>query len=164
MISSLGDLQTMIWLACFLTATGVGLIIWAIFFYRKERRLFRNIRRPILVVGTADKPMDHEANLLKQVGLFNIQRGAADARARDMIGNHRLVIVGYSRDSEVFERTFKASATHQVPVIVFANQGDISDEDMTLIQDYTYQSICNTPLRLVSDVFALMSTFPEVPR
>lgn len=135
--------------------------VWLRFFHKKERRLFKNIQRPVAVIATDDKPMTHEVQLLKRVGFFNIGTPSADGRAKDLLNGNRLVVIGYSPNSKIFKEVFAAAAQREIPVIVYAAPGEIKPEDIKLLQGYSHHSMCNTPLRLISDVFAMMSTYPE---
>lgn len=139
----------------------VAASVWLRFFHKKERRLFKNIQRPVAVIATDDKPMTHEVQLLKRVGFFNIATPSADGRAKDLLNGNRLVIIGYSPNSASFKDIFKAASQREIPVIVYAGPTRITPEDMELLQSYSHHSMCNTPLRLISDVFAMMSTYPE---
>jgi len=129
--------------------------------HKKEWRLFKNISRPIGIIATEDKPMTHEAKLLERVGFFNVGAPSSDSRAVDLLNGNRLIIIGYSPNSSTFKTAFNAAKEREIPVIVYAGPTRIVDEDMTLLQSYSHHSMCNTPLRLISDVFALMSTYPE---
>jgi len=131
------------------------------FFHKKERRLFKNIQRPIIVIGTEDKPMTHEFQLLRRVGFFNVKHHASESRAADLMNGNRLIIIGYSPNSQTFKDIFNAAKQKEIPVIVYAGPTRITSEDMDLLQSYSHHSMCNTPLRLISDVFALMGTYPE---
>ena len=131
------------------------------FFRRKERRLFKNVQRPIGIVGTPDMSMHHEATLLRRARLFNIDDVSSDARAADIIDDKRLVIIGYTPNSDTFMSVFEAAKNRSVPVIIYSKPGAITQEDLAVIQGYSLHALCNTPLRLSSDVFALMSTYPE---
>ena len=139
----------------------IGAWGWFQFFHKKERRLFKNLQRPIQILSTQDQSMTHESELLKRVGFFNIKDPSADGRAVDLMNGNRLVIIGYTPNSQVFKDAFNAAKQREIPVIVFAGPTRIIDEDMKLLQSYTHYSMCNTPLRLISDVFAMMSTLPE---
>lgn len=139
----------------------VGAAAWLRFFHKKERRLFKNIKRPICVIGTTDKSMTHEAKLLKRVGFFNVEEATADGRETDLLNGSRLAIIGYTPGSEKFKKAFNVAKHKEIPVVVYAGPTRINNEDMELLQNYSHQSMCNTPLRLISDVFALMSTYPE---
>lgn len=134
---------------------------WCCFFYRKERRLYKNIKRSIGIFPTESIDMKHEKNLLDRTKLFDVHMAATDVRAKDCITDHRLAIIGYSPESDMFREVFCDAKKEKIPVIVYSKPGRIDKEDMELIQGYSNQSMCNTPLRLISDVFAIMSTYPE---
>lgn len=139
----------------------IGASAWYRFYRKKERRLFRNIQRPICIIGTTDKPMDHEAQLLERVGFFNVGKPSSDGRAIDLLNGKRLAILGYTPDSRVFKEAFNAAKQREIPVIVYAGPTRITPEDLELLGTYSHYSMCNTPARLISDVFAIMSTYPE---
>jgi len=139
----------------------LGAAAWLSFFHKKERRLFKNIKRPICIIGTEDKPMTHEAKLLRRVGFFNVGEPSADGRETDLLNGNRLAVIGYTPKSQAFRDAFKAAKEREIPVVVYAGPTRIDDNDMKLLQSYSHHSMCNTPLRLISDVFALMSTYPE---
>ncbi len=139
----------------------IGGLVWYQFFHKKERRLFKNIQRPIGIIATEDKSMAHEAELLRRVGFFNVGNPSSDGRAVDLMNGKRLVIIGYTPDSQAFKEAFNAAKQREVPVVVYAGPTRISNDDMALLQSYSHHSMCNTPLRLISDVFAVMSTYPE---
>ncbi len=155
------DIYTILQLLLSLVGGMVGAFAWGRFFHKKEKRLFKNIRRPMLVIGTEDKPMTHESQLLRRVGFFNITNPAPESRAADLMNGNRLVVIGYTPNSTIFQELFKAAKQREIPVIVYAGPTRILPEDMELLQSYSHHSMCNTPLRLISDVFALMSTYPE---
>ena len=140
----------------------LGAIAWLKFFRKKEARLFKNIQRPIAIVATESKPMTHEADLLKRSGLFeDVGEPKSDPRTIDYFKGKRLIIIGYSPSMQNLETIINAARGHEIPVLVYAGPRDITDEHMAILQSYTYHSMCNTPLRLVSDVFAVMSTSPS---
>ena len=139
----------------------IGGLAWYRFFHKKERRLFKNIQRPIGIIATEDKPMAHEAELLRRVGFFDVGAPSSDSRAADIMNDFRLVIIGYTPASQAFKDAFSAAKQREVPVIVYAGPTKIGSDDIALLQSYSYHSMCNTPLRLISDIFAVMSTDPE---
>lgn len=154
-------LLTLVQILISLVGGAVGAATWVRFFRKKETRLFKNIQRPIGIIGTSDMPLQHEAVLLKRVGFFDVETPSSDTRAVDVLDDKRLVIVGYTPQSEQFKEVFQAAKQRAIPVIVYSGPARIEPEDMTMLQSYSHHSMCNTPLRLVSDVFALMSTYPE---
>lgn len=136
---------------------------WFRWWLKREIRLVKNLKRPILVLGTAEQPLDHEVELLKRTELFpHIEGPNKDPRGADLLNGKRLVILGYSPD-EHFREAYRAAKSREIPVLIFAEPDQIKREsgDMELIRSYSHHCLCNTPLRLVSDVFAVMSTYPE---
>jgi hypothetical protein len=136
---------------------------WCRWWLKREIRLIKNLNRPILILGTEDQPLDHEVDLLKRTELFpHLEGPKPDPRSVDLLNGKRLAIIGYS-PNEHFRNAYKAAQVREIPVLVYAAPDQISREsgDMELIRSYSHHSLCNTPLRLVSDVFALMSTYPE---
>ena len=105
--------------------------------------------------------MEHEAELLRRVGFFDVGKPSSDGRAADLLNGKRLVIIGYTSDSRAFRAAFDAAKQREIPVIIYAGPTKITNDDMAILQGYSHHSMCNTPLRLISDVFAVMSTYPE---
>ncbi len=155
------DLTNIIQLLWPLIAPLLGIWAWFRFFHKKEHRLFKNLQRPVGIIATEDKSMTHESVLLKRVGFFNIKDPSSDGRAVDLMNGNRLIIIGYSPNSQAFKDAFEAAKQRELPVIVYAGPTRITEDDMKLLQSYSHHSMCNTPLRLISDVFTLMSTLPE---
>lgn len=157
----MSDLITSVQLLWPIVGGLIGAWGWFRFFRKKETRLFKNLQRPVEIIATETKPMTLESVLLKRVGFFNIKDPSSDSRAVDLMNGNRLVIIGYSPNSQAFKNAFNAAKQREIPVIVYAGPTRITEEDMRLLQDYSHHSMCNTPLRLISDVFAMMSTLPE---
>lgn len=144
----------------------VGFAIIVVAFFRfslgKEVRLFLNRRRPIMIFKSADQSMEMETKILKDSGLFTIKEDpTASHQNTDRIKDHGLIIVGYTKGMPGFSNILAAAKQHQIPIIVYASPSAITSEDFKLITDYSYHSVCGLPLRLVSDVFAILSTFPH---
>jgi len=172
-LSQTADVATIIVAAWpILTATVVGSGILGIgggiaaakVIVRKERRLLTNLKRPIAVIPARQGSMELEARLLKDVEFFSIDSLASDKRSIDLITKHRLVVLQYNADDKShFWKTYEALQSRQVPVIVYVKPGEISfkTDHMDRIQSYSLHTLCNTPLRLLSDVTSIMTTYPE---
>lgn len=137
----------------------------AVQYIRKMRpvwkRFAENVGREVAVISTEQQPMEHEADILKRVGFFKVRPVAADARNLNLVRGSVLLVVGYSPDSKIYQKAFKYAENNGLPIIVFSGKHRLSDEDRTKLKTYSFSSLCETELRLVSDVFAVMSTFPE---
>lgn len=129
---------------------------------KREKRLFDNIQRPVALIPSANDPLQMEQRLLQSIEFFTVDLLPADARSVDEItAKYRLVVLRYE-DSDTFWRIFHALADKQIPLIIYSKPAEIPVPKLQEIQDYyTRYTLCNTPVRLVSDVFAIMSVYPE---
>jgi hypothetical protein len=155
-IGAIGTVQTLV---SAVVAIIVG-VIWGLLFFRRERRIFKNLRRSIGIISTPETTMDHEYKLIRRAGLFKVTEPSSDNRAIDLMQKHRLIIIAYSNSAD-FKTAYDRIRHWGIPVIIYAKFGDIPKEEFPYIEKYTNHTICNTPLRLISDVFAIMSTYPE---
>lgn len=138
-------------------------LVSAKFFRTKEKRLISNWKRPIAIIPSAADAMAQEARLLKDAAFFdNVDLLAADARSINHVTNkYRLVILRYDKSSSFFWDTYDRITQSQIPAIIYATQGEIDHPDFERIQRYLFHTICNTPVRLLSDVSAIMAAYPE---
>ena len=136
----------------------VGFII---FFLKKEWRLYKNRERPIMVFKSESQNMNLEMNLLRDSKLFSVNEPSENFQDIDRLDNHSLIIVGYSPEMKGFRQIIEGARNKKVPIIVYAKYESITDEDNELLASYSYYSICNLPLRLMNDVFTILSTFPK---
>jgi hypothetical protein len=137
----------------------------AVQYIRKMRpvwkRFAENVGREVAVISTEKQSMEHEADILKRVGFFKVKYVTADARNLNLVRGSVLLVIGYSPNSKVYQKTFKHAVDNGLPIIVFSGEHLLSDEDRAALKSYSFSSLCETDLRLVSDVFAVISTFPE---
>jgi hypothetical protein len=125
------------------------------------KRFAQNVGREVAVIATEKQAMGHEASTLKRVGYFKVKDVAADMRNLDLIRDSALIVVGYSPKSKIYKATLAYAKTNQIPIIVFSGKYRLSDDDRNKLKEYSFSSLCETELRLVSDVFAIISTFPN---
>lgn len=129
---------------------------------KREKRLFENIRRPVAIIPSTADSLQLESRLLKAVDFFTVDLLPNDARSLDEITTkYRLAIIRYE-DTAGFWRIFHALADKQIPLIIYSKPAEIPVPKLKEIQEYyTRYTLCNTPVRLLSDVFAIMSVYPE---
>jgi hypothetical protein len=134
--------------------------------FRKARdnRLYKNVSRPFAVISTEQQPMSNEIDLLERSELFfkpkHFGVGGKNLQLLDDI-KPRLLVVGYSPNSATYKAAFDYARAHSLPFVVFTPQQITDDQDRADIFAYSFGSLCQSELRLVSDVFSVMSTFPE---
>jgi hypothetical protein len=131
------------------------------FFFRKEIRLFKNRKRPIMIFKSAGEDMEIETKLLRDNQLFNIPEEPTDKHQNiDRIKNHSLIIIGYSAGMTNFEDIFNGAKNAGIPVIIYSKD-KIPDDIFNKLRNYSWYSSCQVPLRLINDVFTILSTFPN---
>jgi hypothetical protein len=144
-------------------AGAFGGLAYALFFLKKERRLVSNWKRPIAIIPSNEHPMNNEHTLLKKSAFFdNVELMAPQGTSVNLITNkYRLVILRYEKESSYFWDVYEDLVSRQIPIIIYAEQGSIDGKDFPRLQKYLLHTICNTPVRLLSDVAALMGTYPS---
>jgi len=131
------------------------------FFFRKEIRLFKNRKRPIMIFKSAGEDMEIETKLLRDSQLFNIPEEPTDKHQNiDRIKNHSLIIIGYSAGMTNFEDIFNGAKNAGIPIIIYSKD-KIPDDIFNKLRNYSWYSTCQVPLRLINDVFTILSTFPN---
>lgn len=154
-------LQFLLWL---IVTFGGGLLV--IGYIHKMRPVWKrfasNVSRQMAVMSTEKQSMEHEADLLDRVGYFKrIKRLDADERNLNLLHDTSLIVIGYSPNSKVYKATLSYAKANKLPIVVYSGDHRLSPEDLINLKKYSFGSLCETELRLVSDVFAVMSTFPK---
>ena len=134
------------------------------FFLGKERRLYKNISRPILLLEASEGGLKREeriingTKIMKTCGRINYR---LDPDAVLGVSNERAIVIQYS-ESDAFGNLMNRMIDSHLPVVVFSRVNEIKDaEILKKIHGYSYGSMANTPTRLLSDLFALMNMMPE---
>lgn len=165
----LGTISLIHWLifAAFSIITGsIGAFAYIKLFYKREKIINDNLKRPIKIFfppGNTQKDMEMEYNLLSRSGLFNVEKPTGDTRDAIRLDKHSLVILGCDRKMGNFDAVFKKVQEKKIPILVytFGDNQALQPEHWKALNEYPYYSVCNTPLRLTSDVFTMLSTFPN---
>ena len=141
-----------------------GIVIALAFFgwlLRKEVRLFLNRRRPIKIFYAPNGPnMQMEIKTLRASGFFKVPEDPTD-NFQDChnLTNHGLVIIGYAPGMPGLVDIVNAVKAKKIPLIVYT-KARLAEDDQKLLETYPWYSLCNVPLRIVSDAFTILSTFP----
>lgn len=168
-METLGNINTIYWLIGIVIAFFAGIaaaVAYINSFYKRERIIFNNLKRPIKMFypsSSSGNSMDMEFKLLTKSGLFNVEKPTNDSRDTVNITNHSLVILGCNKQMANFDSIFDKVQQEKIPILVytFGDNEALKPEHWKKLNKYPYYSVCNSPLRLVSDVFTVMSTFPS---
>jgi len=140
-----------------------GIVAYRKFRNAKDNRLYQNIKRPFAVVSTEQQSLTHEVDLLERTKFLKPQHFGIGGRSLQLLGDikPRLLVIGYSPNSTTYKQAFDYASNHSLPLVIFT-PGQITDpQDLADIKAYSFGSLCQTELRLVSDIFSVVSTFPE---
>lgn len=134
------------------------------FFIRKERRLYKNINRPILLLEASEGGLRREERIINGTKLLRVGERVNYCLDPDVVigeFNERAIVIEYKND-ENFNDLFNKARNNHTPIVVFSRPDEIDDREMlNKMHKYAYCSIANTPTRLLSDLFALMNVMPE---
>lgn len=138
----------------FSTLRGVYLAI------KRDWRLFDNLKRPIMVIGSSGKDMGLVVKLIRDAGFFRLEDFVGDtAQSLDRIKKHSIIVVGYTETETETARIIDTARAKSIPVIFYATFNEISKSDGDLILGYSYAEVANTPFRIMNLIFSILSTY-----
>jgi hypothetical protein len=132
--------------------------------FKREQILFNNLQRKIKVFYPPTenkKEMEVEFDEIKKNRLFNADFRTCDIRNVNNIDSKSLVIIGCGSDFSYFESVYFEAKRYRIPIIIYT-YGDskaLEEKHWNLLNTYQWYSVCNTPIRLISDLFTILSTF-----
>lgn len=154
-----------------LISMGTGVFItykFLFFVYRKEMKLFRNFKRKLIVFAPENKygldmNMEAEVDVIKTNPLFK-SLSIDKKSSRQFINNidkTSLVILGIGNDFTYFKEVFDRARNYKIPLIIYTYGDNRALEPIhwNLLNSYQWYSVCITPLRLISEIFNILSTF-----
>jgi Cdc6-like AAA superfamily ATPase len=104
--------------------------------------------------------MKAETKTLRESGFFNIPEEPTDDYTDcNRIENHGLVIIGYTPGMQGLKDILDAVKQKRIPLIVYTKER-LEDADKALLETYPWYSLCNVPLRVISDAYTILSIFP----
>lgn len=165
-LSALSLIHWLILIGISAVAGVIASISYLRLFYKREKIIVDNLKRPIKIffpAKNATKNMEMEYNLLSKSGLFNVEKPTGDSRDTIRISNHSLIILGFDESMENFDSIFDGATAQKIPILVytFGDNNALKPVHWKKLNSYPYYSVCNSPLRLTSDVFTMLSTFPN---
>lgn len=156
-------------------ATIIQLVIWAIItiaggalaigYVTKMRpiwkRFTKNIKRQVAVISTEEQDMTPEKELLEGIGYFKrVKLLPPSTKSIDLIDGSAIVVIGYTENSPTYKKAFEYAKNHRLPFVVYSGSNWLSKTDKDELKGYMYGSLCESDMRLVSDVFNIVSTNP----
>lgn len=139
-------------------------------FIQKELRLYRNLKRPIIVIAPSDnqgkirgKEMEMEIEKLRDNKLFNVYEGTTDYRNFDPQNDYCLVVLGYDKNMIGLDEILSKVKNLQIPLIVYTygeNVMALNPDDKSKLDSYPWTLFANFRLTLINSIFNTLATYP----
>ncbi|AFY43423.1 hypothetical protein [Nostoc sp. PCC 7107] len=136
--------------------------------FKRERILFKNLERKIKIFDPPNKcnrDMSAEFAEIQKNPLFKKVEPILIPNTNIMqisnINHGSLIILGVGNDFNYFEAVFNEAKRQRSPIIIYT-YGDsqvLQKNHWDLLNTYRWYSVSTSPLRLISDIFAILSTF-----
>ena len=145
----LGHMSLLIWVTSTLMIL-LGFLLYFWKYIKSQWRFGKNLRRKIYFLKTSnDKNLQTQRDKLKSLKLFNLEEDIKDVSEKlDILQNFKdnaVYIIGYEKNYD-YKDLFSKAENKKIPIIIFANAGEINDWD--LFNDYIYCDVANTTNRL----------------
>lgn len=143
----------------------MGLWFWI---WKRNRTLCKNLQRPIYLYEMQKDNLERVQDILRETAL-NPLEPKTDIKSMDSIcQEHSVCLVGYyhtSSSSEQMKDIINRLQNKKIPLIVYTPIGkQIDTATYSVIQNYSYSEICNSPLRIVTLINSICQTFPYEKR
>jgi len=111
-----------------------------------------------------DKDMERELSVLKSSGYFNLAKGIVtdfNNIVPEDIESAGIVVLGYHKEMCHFEDFIQMVKQANKPLIIYTFElgYPLSEEHRKIICNYKWYALSSMPLRLVSDLFSIMSSY-----
>lgn len=164
-----------IWELIKITIAGIASAIGAAMLFMRvfdtNRRLAKNLGRKIFLycppnVKRSDgevKDMKREVEVLQNSKYFKVGEIVTDFNSIEerSIQEAGIVVVGYDTEMAHFEKLVEMVKRHNKPLIVYTFELglQLTPEHKKIFNNYKWTALSSMPLRLVSDIFAIMASF-----
>lgn len=151
-------------------SVAVSAVLFWRWFLRREFRLYRNLKRPVMVITPTDKhnvqipgkDMRIEIDLLVRNGFLKIHNGLTDYRAFNPNTRHCVVVLGYDPKMSGMDDVLTKVKNLQIPLIVytFGENNALSAEHRQKFASYPLTIFANFQLTLINHIFSTLAVYP----
>ncbi|MBU6500340.1 MAG: hypothetical protein KGJ89_00730 [Patescibacteria group bacterium] len=144
---------------------GIATILAFRAIYRKERRFIKNISKRFTIFSLTSVSLDAELDLVKRSGLFNAPgKIETDQRIFDGLDRNQgllVLAIDEKTNEQTFEQIYRKIEALRKPVIIYTAGNRQIPWLTSDLHAYSFYTIATSPLRLMSDIFTILSTFPN---
>jgi len=136
------------------------------FLLKKEWILFKNLRKKILFMY-ASEDIPEEFYQIEKTKLFKIEnkKTTNDKRIFDCVKEYKIIIFYFDEKTQVeklLQNIMNYSSSSEKQIIIYAKGSQLlTKEQFNMLYNYIHISICNTPIRLLNDIYTIMTLFPS---
>lgn len=154
-----------VWFLLYPVVVGfIWFLLWLAFFYKKERRLFRNLKRKVyfLRIDGSTCNLEKEQNLICENGLFKAEKSVRQYSNGliETIEGKVVLVVSYSPSFLDYANLIVSLKNKKIPVIILAKPREITPEHENIFADYPYLQVCNYTSRLLTSLFDICAVTP----
>lgn len=169
-LTALSLVHWLILVTGYIISVAIAAALFLRWFLKKERRLYRNLKRPIMMITPTDmsngqipgKEMRLERNLLRRNGFLKLDSSVTDYRSFDPRDNHCLVILGYDPKMAGLDEILQKVKQLQIPLIIytFGENNAISNGHKEKFDTYPLTLYANFQLTLMNHIFSTLAVYP----
>lgn len=139
-------------------------ILFLRFVFRKEYRLYKNLKRKIAVIvpdgASDDEKMDYEMKLLKRAGYFCIEEPCL-FNAIEWDRDYGMVVLGYKTGNADALKKVVDRIGGEFPLMIYTygDYGALGAEEKKILKDNLLYIVANIPLNFVNGVFTTLAVY-----
>ena len=123
------------------------------------------MKRKIYFLKTSEaKKLNIEQNTLSNLKIFcldnNIKDISASLKELQTFKKNAVYIVGYDHGYDQYKKLFDTAQNNNIPIIVFANQGEIKKEHWNIFNGYIFCDVANTTNRVAIILMSMLKIVP----
>lgn len=141
----------------------LGVVIWE---YKRARRLYKNLQRPIFLFEMKKDNLERVQEVLKETQLNPLHPKTDISSLDSLTSKYSACIVGYTdghRSADILRDIIGRIRHYHIPLVIYTDI-QIPPGPLSIIRNYSYSEVCNSPLRVVTLVNSIGQTFPYEKR
>lgn len=141
----------------------LGVVIWE---YKRARRLYKNLRRPIFLFEMKKDNLERVQEVLKETQLNPLPPKTDISSLDSLTPKYSACIVGYTagdHSADILRDIIGRIRHYHIPLVIYTDV-QIPQNQIPIIRNYSYSEVCNSPLRVVTLVNSIGQTFPYEER
>ncbi|WP_020588453.1 hypothetical protein [Desulfobacter curvatus] len=140
---------------------------WFRKYIKIQIRFGRNLKRKIYFLKTSEaKKLSVEKNTLSKLKIFHLDKNIRDIsdnlKELQTLKKKAVYIIGYDDGYNKYKDLFDEAKGANIPIIVFANSGEIKKEEhWDIFNEYIYCDVANTTNRVAVILMSIMKIIPS---